>query len=86
MDLDGRCNFKGITHRKVMEIWREAGGTVRELDFTLAETYAAEEAFVTGTLGGITPVTRIDGRRIGTGAPGPVTAEVARLYQAYTLR
>ncbi len=82
----GRCNFKGITHRKVMEIWRESGGTVRELDFTLAETYAADEAFVTGTLGGITPVTRIDGRRIGAGRPGPVTADVARLYQAYTLR
>jgi branched-chain amino acid aminotransferase len=56
---------------------------VREADFTLAEVHAAPEAFVTGTLGGITPVTRIDGRAVGSGLPGPVTAEVAALYQAY---
>lgn len=82
----GRCNFKGITRRKVIELWRESGGTVRELDFTLAETYAADEAFVTGTLGGITPVTRIDGRPIGQGKPGPVTSRASGLYQAYLLR
>ncbi len=79
----GRCNFKGITHRKVIEIWRANGGVVRELDFTLAETYCAAEAFVTGTLGGITPVTQIDGRRIADGTPGPVTREVGRLYHDY---
>lgn len=53
---------------------------MREQDFTLAETYNAAEAFVTGTLGGITPVTRVDGRRIGDGTPGPVTQEIAGLY------
>jgi branched-chain amino acid aminotransferase len=76
----GRCNFRGITQGKVARLWREAGNTVRELDFTLAETYAADEAFVTGTLGGITPVVRIDGRQIGSGAPGPVTRALAALY------
>ena len=81
----GRCNFKGITRRKVCEVWRASGGIVRELDFTLAETYGADEAFVTGTLGGITPVTRIDGRAIADGTPGPVTAEASRLYQEYVL-
>jgi hypothetical protein len=35
---------------------------VRECDFTLAQVYSADEAFVTGTLGGVTPVVRIDGR------------------------
>jgi branched-chain amino acid aminotransferase len=79
----GRFNFRGITHRKVTEIWRANGGTVRELDFTLAEAYSAQEAFVTGTLGGITPVTQIDGRRVGDGTPGPITHEVSRLYQNY---
>ena len=54
----------------------------RECDFTLAQVYAADEAFVTGTLGGVTPVTRIDGRGIGSGAPGPVTKRASDLYRA----
>jgi branched-chain amino acid aminotransferase len=79
----GRFNFKGITRRKVIELMGAGGGTVRETDFTLAEAYSAEEAFVTGTLGGITPVTRIDGRVIGTGRPGEVTRRLAERYEAY---
>ncbi len=77
----GRCSFKGITRHNVMAVWRAAGHTARECDFTLMETYTAQEAFVTGTIGGVTPVTRIDGRPIGRGVPGPVTAEASRLYQ-----
>jgi branched-chain amino acid aminotransferase len=76
----GRYNFKGITRRKVIELYRAHGGVVRELDFTLAEAYAANEAFVTGTLGGITPVARIDGRAIGSGVPGPVTRRISEMY------
>ncbi|WP_029619672.1 aminotransferase class IV [Pseudorhizobium marinum] len=81
----GRYNFNGITQRKVIKLYADAGHVVRQLDFTLAEVYGASEAFVTGTLGGITPVTRIDGRRIGNGQPGPVTQRVADLYNAYLL-
>lgn len=76
----GRFNFKGITRAKTIDLYRKDGRTVREHDFTLAEVYAADEAFVTGTLGGITPVVRIDGRQIGDGKPGPVTAHIADLY------
>lgn len=79
----GATCFNGITRSKVIKIWRDAGKSVFEKDYTLAETYAADEAFVTGTLGGITPVTKIDGRKVGQGSPGPVTAEISRLYQAY---
>lgn len=79
----GATCFNGITRSKVISLWRDAGKTVREKDYTLAETYAADEAFVTGTLGGITPVTMIDGRKVGAGKPGPVTAEIAKLYAAY---
>lgn len=78
----GNYSFKGITQHTVIDAWRAAGGTVRECDFTLAQTYAADEAFVTGTLGGVTPVTRIDGRTIGSGTPGSVTGRCASLYQA----
>ncbi len=79
----GRFNFNGITRRKVIKLYAEAGHVVRQHDFTLAEVYGASEAFVTGTLGGITPVTRIDGRTVGNGKPGPVTQRIADLYADY---
>jgi branched-chain amino acid aminotransferase len=79
----GTTCFNGITRSKVIKLWRDAGKPVFEKDFTLAETYAADEAFVTGTLGGLTPVSMIDGRKVGNGLPGSVTKELAKLYSAY---
>jgi len=76
----GAYSFKGITQRNVIDAWTAAGGTARECDFTLAQVYAADEAFVTGTLGGVTPVTKVDGRTIGDGKPGALTARAAELY------
>ena len=77
----GAYSFKGITQRNVIDAWSTAGGTVRECDFTLAQVYTADEAFVTGTLGGVTPVTRVDGRQIGDGTPGSQTQRAAELYR-----
>ena len=77
----GNYSFKGITQANVARAWQAAGGMVRECDFTLAQVYSAHEAFVTGTLGGVTQVTRIDGRSIGSGKPGPVTTRAGELYQ-----
>src|SRR3546814_9008675 len=82
----GGCNFRGITQQTVLDAWRAAGRVARECDFTLAQVYAADEAFVTGTLGGVTPVTRIDGRMIGDGTPGPLTQTASELYLAEALR
>jgi branched-chain amino acid aminotransferase len=79
----GTFCFKGLTRQAVLDAWRAAGRIAHEKPFTLAETYGAGEAFVTGTLGGVTPVTRIDGRAIGTGQPGPMTALASDLYQAW---
>ena len=76
----GSYNFKGITRGKTITLFAGNLGAVREHDFTLAETYSADEAFVTGTLGGITPVASIDGRRIGDGRPGPITRKIRDLY------
>ena len=64
----------------MIEAWTAAGGVARECDFTLAEAYSADEAFVTGTLGGVTPVTKIDGRTIGDGRPGAQTMRAGALY------
>lgn len=82
----GSFSFKGLTQRAVLESWRGLGHAAMEKDFTLAEVYSAGEAFVTGTLGGVTPVVRVDGRVIGTGKPGPVTARVAEAYEAWVMR
>jgi branched-chain amino acid aminotransferase len=73
-------SFKGITQGNVLDAWRQAGNTAKECDFTLAQVYSADEAFVTGTLGGVTAVTRIDGRPIGDGKAGKVTKEASDLY------
>ena len=78
----GLYSFKGITQRTVIDAWEKAGGRARECDYTLAQVYSADEAFVTGTLGGVTPVVRIDGRQIGDGKPGPLTARASDLYTA----
>jgi len=78
----GSYSFKGITQQAVIDACRADGITVRECDYTLAQCYAADEAFVTGTLGGVTPVTRIDGRQIGTGAPGAMADQIRGLYEA----
>ncbi|NDV99709.1 aminotransferase class IV [Salipiger sp. PrR002] len=80
---DGLTCFNGITRKKAIKVWKDAGFTVREAPFTLSEVYSADEAFVTGTLGGITPVASIDGRPIGAGKPGPKTAKMTDLYQAF---
>jgi branched-chain amino acid aminotransferase len=76
----GLYSFKGITQANVIDAWRKAGNVARECDFTLAQVYSADEAFVTGTLGGVTPVTRVDGRMIADGRPGLVTKEASDLY------
>jgi branched-chain amino acid aminotransferase len=82
----GSYCFKGLTRQAVIDAWRAGGSVAHEKDFTLAEVYGADEAFVTGTLGGVTPVTRIDGRTIGTGAPGPMTQAASERYQAWVAR
>jgi branched-chain amino acid aminotransferase len=76
----GLYSFKGITQANVIAAWRATGNVARECDFTLAQVYSADEAFVTGTLGGMTPVTKVDGRTIGDGKPGKVTKEASDLY------
>jgi branched-chain amino acid aminotransferase len=72
----------GITRAKVLELCRANGIPARERNFTLTETYSADEAFLTGTFGGITPVGWIDRRQIGAGGIGPVTARIRDLYRA----
>jgi branched-chain amino acid aminotransferase len=64
----------------VLELAGEAGIGCYVGDLSLTQFYAADEVFVTGTMGGLTPVIAIDGRTIGNGSPGPVTRRLSRLF------
>jgi branched-chain amino acid aminotransferase len=77
----GEFCFNGVTRANVIALCRANGVAIREGAFDLALAQSAEEAFVTGTLGGITPVAGIDGRAMAA-SPGPVTTRVAALYEA----
>jgi branched-chain amino acid aminotransferase len=78
----GRFCFNGITRGKIIELCARESIPCRECDFTLAEVYGADEAFVTGTFGGVTAVRSVDGRSIGGALPGPVTARLSQCYEA----
>ena len=71
----------GITRRNVINLCKDNGIPVFEKNFSVMQTYSAEEAFVTGTFAGLTPVFEIDGRRIGTGTRGPMVDRLQALYQ-----
>ena len=74
--------MNGITRQKVIDLCRANGIPVFERNFSLVDTYAADEAFLTGTFGAQTPVGTIDGRQIGTGQMGPMTERLRALYKA----
>ena len=76
----------GITRGNVLRAARQAGIVARECDFSLFDVYGADEAFVTGTFAGLTPVAKVDGRRIETrtdaaDASGPVTRRLRGLFE-----
>ena len=73
--------MNGITRRKVIEICRLNGIPTYEKNFSLVETYGADEAFITGTFGAQTQVSEIDGRVIGNGKLGPITKRIQVLYK-----
>ncbi|MEO7026192.1 MAG: aminotransferase class IV [Caulobacteraceae bacterium] len=73
--------FNGITRGHVIDLCLRERMAIRLADFTLAEAGGADEAFVTGTMGGITPVRRIDNRDLPA-SPGPVTKRLQELYEA----
>jgi branched-chain amino acid aminotransferase len=74
---------EGITRQTVLELAATAAIPAVVRDVSLTEMYAADEVFCTGTMGEIAGVTMIDGRPIGIGHTGPVTARIAELYQRH---
>ena len=88
---------KRFTEEQIIAVLKEAeaGAATKELcrrhgiphqvrDITLYEVHTADEVFCTGTMGELAPVTRVDGRIIGGGEPGPMTARLSALYAELT--
>ncbi|MBN33230.1 MAG: aminotransferase class IV [Rhodospirillaceae bacterium] len=79
----GRYCLHGITRGNILKVARDDGIPALEKDFSLTEVYDTDEAFITGTFAGVTPVAEIDGRAIGAGTPpGPVVRKLQTLYKA----
>jgi len=76
------CNYilGGITRRLVLDLAREAGFTVREAPIFVDRIDQLDELFLSGTTTEVMPITRLDGRPVGTGTPGPVARALQQAY------
>jgi branched-chain amino acid aminotransferase len=74
--------MNGITRQKVIDLCRANDIAVFERNYSLVDSYGADEVFLTGTFGAQTPVGSIDGRQIGDGQLGPMTTRLRELYAA----
>ncbi len=70
----------GITRSKIISLCENNGITVKQKNFSLFDVYGADEAFVTGTFAGITPVNEVDGRLIGDGKQRNMIRKLQDLY------
>jgi branched-chain amino acid aminotransferase len=77
---------EGITRAAVLELCAANAIPHEVTDLSLAEFYRAQEMFCTGTMGELAPVIRLDGRVIGTGMPGALTARLRSLFAELTAR
>ena len=77
----GEYCFNGVTRGNVIRLCEKHGIPLERGDFTLEQARAANEAFVTGTFAGVTPVREIDGRKLPAALPGPMTRRMRELYE-----
>ncbi|UII22457.1 aminotransferase class IV [Fulvivirga ligni] len=74
----------GITRSNVIKLCDKNNIPIKEKRISIAEMYIADQVFVTGTMGEITPVLKIDGRQIGSGKKGDLTKKIEKLYLQMT--
>jgi branched-chain amino acid aminotransferase len=72
--------LEGITRDTIIQLADECKIPVKEKRITRDEVYIADEAFFTGTAAEVTPIREADNRKIGTGARGPITEKLQKLY------
>jgi branched-chain amino acid aminotransferase len=77
-------NLKGITRAAAIELLAEMGYKTIEANLGLFDLYTADEIFVTGTAAESAPMTKLDGRLIGTGKPGPLTLKMVKAFERIT--
>lgn len=75
--------LEGVTRNLLLRLLPMNGVEARESDVTVQDLWTADEAFICGTGAEIRPVTMVDGRKIGSGAPGTVTLKAMELYETY---
>jgi branched-chain amino acid aminotransferase len=75
---------EGITRSVVLQLCRDHGILHEVADLSLTEIYRADEMFCTGTMGELAAVTVVDGRKIGRGQPGEMTARLTQLFAERT--
>ena len=76
----GEYCLDGITRRKVIQLCRENQIPFKLCNFTFEDVHSADEAFVTGTFAGLTPVNSFDGTTLGDGKRGPICERLQNLY------
>ncbi len=75
--------LNGITRSIVIELAKQQGLPVIEKDIARFELYVCDECFLTGTAAEVIGVVEIDGRVVGNGKPGPITAKLRKLFYEY---
>ena len=76
----------GVTRRALLDLLRAANLTLEERSFTLEEAHAAAEAFLTSSSVFLLPITKIDGKTVGEGKPGPIAKRLRELYVEHAER
>ena len=83
-DTSNYVKAEGITRNVVLDLAKAAGIPTIECNLTRHDVYIADECFLTGTAAEIIGVTKVDGRPIGAGKPGPITKLLRERFQAVT--
>lgn len=78
--------LEGVTRNFVIELAKSEGIEVAEVPLTKYDMYVADECFLTGTAAEAVPITKLDGRRIGDGRPGPITQQILTRFRAEVRR
>ena len=73
-------NLRGITRETILQLAEALGIRTEEKTFALFDLWTAREAFMCGTMAEVVPIASVDGRTIGTGAPGPTTLRLMAAY------
>ena len=77
--------MEGITKYSVMQIASDLGYQIVEREIPRTEIYFSDEIFLTGTAAEITPVIAVDGKKVGDGKIGKITAKIKTIYSDITM-